>query len=504
MRRARMRPDGRPGTTGGGGLTSQNVSDQAAVPQSLGSPGTAGSRGEPVLAETGLAEASLAGAGLAEPGLAGPELAAPALAELDAGRRRPNPYLEVLRLPGALSFSSTGFVARMPMSMFSLGTVLLIAAVTGRYGVAGVVAAVGSVGYALGAPQFARLADAYGQHRVLRPQVAVFALATIALMVLAEAGAPLVAVAVAGAIAGITMPSIGSMVRARWSALLAGTARLHTAFSLESVADEIIFVVGPALVTLLATDVYPAAGVGAAMLLCVVGTVLFTAQRRTEPPPQPRPAAPAKRAGARWRRRGGPAVPGLITLVPVYGLLGGMFAAIELSTVAFATELGHRAEAGFVLGVYALGSAVGGLWYGSRHWRATLARRFVLTLGCMTAGVATFWFQPGLWTLYLVIFVAGLAIAPTLINGFSVVEEQAPPARRTEGMTWLSSAIAVGVAIGSPLSGHLIDAHNARWGYVLAAAFGAVALLVGLAGHRQLRLPPATSPPATPAQESPH
>jgi MFS family permease len=501
MRRARMQPDGRDGPTGSGGLTSQNVRNQPAVPPNPGCPGPAGSRGEPDLAGTGLAEASLAGAGVAEPGLAEPGLAGPALAELGAGRRRGNPYLEVLRLPGALGFSSTGFVARMPMSMFGLGTVLLIAAVTGRYGVAGVVAAVGSVGYALGAPQFGRLADAYGQRRVLRPQVAVFALATIALMVLAEAGAPLVAVAVAGAIAGITMPSIGSMVRARWSVLLAGTAGLHTAFSLESVADEIIFVVGPALVTLLATGVYPAAGVGAAMLLCVVGTVLFAGQRRTEPPPHPRPAARARTHRRRWR----PAVPGLITLVPVYGLLGGMFAAIELSTVAFATELGHRAEAGFVLGVYALGSAVGGLWYGSRHWRSPLARRFVLTLACMTAGVATFWFQPGLASLYLVIFVAGLAIAPTLINGFSLVEEQAPPAHRTEGMTWLSSAISVGVAIGSPLSGHLIDAHNARWGYVLAAGFGVAALLAGAAGHRQLRLPaPATAPPAAPAQESPH
>ncbi|HEY7430909.1 MAG TPA: MFS transporter [Streptosporangiaceae bacterium] len=480
-----MRPDSRR-ERASGGLTSEDVPGQAALTGDLGPAGAAGGDPEPDLAEAHLADASLAGAGLAEPGLAEPGLAGPALAELRAGGRRGNPYLAVLRLPGALGFSAAGFVARMPMSMFGLGTVLLIAAVTGKYGVAGVVAAVGSVGYALGAPQFGRLADAYGQHRVLRPQVAVFVLGTVALMVLAEAGAPLIAVAVAGAIAGITMPSIGSMVRARWSVLLAGTDRLHTAFSLESVADEIIFVVGPALVTLLATDVYPAAGVGAAMLLCAVGTVLFAGQRRTEPPPHPRPpAASRSREGGRVRR--GPAVRGLVTLVPVYLLLGGMFATIELSTVAFASEVGHKAEAGFVLGVYALGSAVGGLWYGSRHWRGPLARRFIITLACMTAGVATFWFQPGLATLYAVIFVAGLAIAPTLINGFSLVEEQAPPARRTEGMTWLSSAIAVGVAIGSPVAGHIIDAHNARWGYVLAAGFGVAALLVGLGGHGRLR-----------------
>jgi MFS family permease len=456
MRRPRTRPDGHSGTDRGGVLTRADVPERPA----------AGTLPRPVGAT----------AGLPDPGL--------------GGRRRRNPYLEVLRLPGAVGFSASGFVARMPMSMFGLGTVLLIAAVTGRYGVAGLVAAVGSVGYALGAPQFGRLADAYGQHRVLRPQVAVFALATVALMVLAEAGAPLLLVAAAGAIAGMTMPSIGSMVRARWSALLAGTRWLHTAFSLESVADEIIFVVGPALVTLLATGFYPAAGIGAAMLLCVVGTVAFAAQRRTEPPPRPRRAAGETPGRA---KRGGLAARGLITLVPVYGLLGAMFAAIELSTVAFASELGHKAEAGLVLGVYALGSAVGGLWYGSRHWRAPLGGRFCLTLGIVAAGVATFWFQPGLITLYGVIFVAGLAIAPTLINGFSLIEEQAPPGRNTEGMTWLSSAISVGVAAGSPLAGHLIDAHNARWGYVLAAVFGAGALLAALGGYRWLR----TGAPAT-------
>jgi len=460
----------------------------------------------------GTAAGEPAGTAAGEPADTAPSEPGGTAADKPLGGRGANSYLEMLRLPGALAFSASGFLARMPMSMFSLGTVLLIAAVTGRYGLAGLVAAVGSVGYALGAPQFARLSEKFGQRSVLRPQVAVFAAATVAFMTLAEIRAPLAAIIVFGALAGGTMPSVGSMVRARWSVLLAGTGRLHTAFSLESVADEIIFVVGPALVTLLATAVYPAAGLGAAMAMCVTGTLLFAAQRRTQPPlrshPVPRgrtvphgrvlrrarapltardgriPPTPKPRRSGIWT-----AVPGLVTLVPVYWFLGAMFATIDLSTVAFAAEHGHIAVAGLVLGTYAFGSAVGGLWYGTRHWRAPLERRFAMTLGCTVAGVATFWLMPGLMALFAVIIVAGLSISPTLIAGYGLIERQAPPERRTEGMTWLSSAISVGVATGSPLAGHLIDTYGARWGYLLAAVCGFAAALTGLAGLGRLRRP---------------
>lgn len=387
------------------------------------------------------------------------------------------------------------------MSMFGLGTVLLVAAITGHYGVAGVVAAAGSVGYAGAAPVAAKLADRFGQHRVLVPQATVFGAASVAFVAAAVAGAPLWLLVVAGTLAGATMPSPGSMVRARWSVLLAGSPRLHTAFSLESVADEVIFVIGPVLVTLLATDVYPAAGVAAATLLCVTGTLLFAAQRHTEPPlcpPRPR----RQRGGGRPT---GPRLParGLLTLVPVYWFLGAMFASIDVTTVAFAAAHGHKPLAGLWLGLYALSSAIGGLWYGSRHWRAPLASRFVITLACTVAGVATFWLAPGLAVLAVVMLAAGLAISPTLIAGYGLVERQAPGERRTEGMTWLSSAVAVGVAAGSPAAGHIIDAYGPRWGYVFAAGCGVAALLTCLAGTGWLRTGPAAACPAPEPAHSP-
>ena len=213
-------------------------------------------------------------------------------------RPRGNPYLEIFRLPGALAFSATGALARTPMAMFGLGTVLLISAITGRYGLAGTVAAAGSIGYAVCAPQAAKLADRFGQHRVLRPLALIFAVCTIIFIGCAELRAPVWALVLSGVAAGASMPSLGSMVRARWSALLGDSPRLHTAFAFESVNDEMIFVVGPVIVTVLATEVYPAAGLALATVLCVIGTLLFAAQRRTEPRPLARRPGPAPAAAA--------------------------------------------------------------------------------------------------------------------------------------------------------------------------------------------------------------
>ena len=402
---------------------------------------------------------------------------------------RKNPYLELLRTPGALAFSSAGFVGRMCISMYGLGTVLLIALLTGRYGEAGTVAAAGSVGYAVLSPVIANRADRLGQRRVLLVQTAVFTLSGVVFVTCAELRAPFWILLVTGLLAGASMPSIGTMVRTRWSKLVDGDAqRLHTAFALESVNDEFIFVIGPALVTLLATQLFPASGIGTAALLCIIGTLLFAIQRRTEPTPRPKPK-PARSVS--W-----PSLPaaGLLTLAPAFLLLGAMFSAIDLSTVAFATELGHRPVAGLILGTYAFGSAVGGLWYGSRHWKAPLGRRFTITAALTVAGVSTFWAVPGLLVLDAVGFIAGLAISPTLMTGYAILERQAPPHRTTEAMAWLSSTISVGVALGSAFAGHITDAFGARWSFAFAACCGAAGVLICVAGLSRLRTEHAGQP----------
>ena len=414
------------------------------------------------------------------------------------------PYAEIFAIPRAWRFSVAGIIGRMPMSMYGLGTVLLISAGTGHYGLAGSVSATGSIGGALCAPQLGRLVDRLGQARVLVPVCVTFALSVAGLALAVGLKAPDWTLFLCGIVGGATMPQTGPMARARWSALLAGSPRLHTAFSLESVADEVCFVVGPAAVTLLATQLHPAAGVTCAALCALLGSLWFASQRSTEPPlvaetPPPRAAeaGPAARGTRRtWFARSRPsrlAAPTLVVLVPAYLFLGSMFVAVDLSTVAFATRAGHKSIAGLILGTYALGSGIGGLWYGARTWRAPAWQRLAVTLPLTVAGVCTFWAMPNLLVLDGVIFLCGMTIAPSLIAGYSLLESTALPGRATEAMSWLSTGISVGVACGSTAVGFVLDAFGPRWGYTFAAACGVTAALIYLAGLRKVAAVPASS-----------
>jgi MFS family permease len=260
-------------------------------------------------------------------------------------------YREVLATPGALAFAIPGVVGRMPIAMLSLALVILLAAVTGSYGIAGAVSATAALAYAVMTPVAARLADRYGQARVLRPQVLVFAAATAALALCATDRAPVWALAVTAGLSRATMPSLGPMVRSRWSQLLASTALLDTAFSLEGIADELIFITGPVLAVALAAGFTPVAGVLVTAALSVAGVAGLTGQRRTEPP-----AAPVTRTH-------GPALrsPALRVLIAMTVCLGAVFVAVDLATIAFAARHGDKAAAGPLLGLYGLGSAIAGV-----------------------------------------------------------------------------------------------------------------------------------------------
>jgi predicted MFS family arabinose efflux permease len=387
------------------------------------------------------------------------------------------PYRQLLATPGGLAFSSAGFVARMPIAMMGLGIVLLVVAHSGRYGLAGAVSATFALVNALAAPVIARLVDRHGQRRVLLPTVAVHAVWLLAFIALASRDAATWTLFVTVGAAGLFAPSVGSMVRARWGFVLGSGPQLHTAYSLESVLDECIFVVGPLLVTVMAIQVAEQAGLLTALGFLVIGSLALVAQRSSEPPPSPT---------HEHHGRSALLAPGMPLLVTVMMFVGGVFGGVEISTIGFADQDGHASLAGPLLACYAGGSMVAGLVYGARHGHWSLTRRLLIGALTMTLTVAVLPFihEPGVLAPFL--FVAGLGIAPTLISGLSLVERLVPPRQVTEGLTWAFTGVVVGLSLASPVAGRVVDEVGARQAFAVGVTSGAAAVVVCLLGFRHL------------------
>src|SRR5262249_39273028 len=198
-----------------------------------------------------------------------------------------NAYRAVLAAPGARSFVAAAFIGRLSLPMLTLGTVVLVHSRTGSYALAGAVTAAAAVAFAAAAPVAGRLSDRAGQARVLVVSLAVHLAGLAALVAAAVADAPRWALLVAAVPAGAAFPQLPAMVRAPWARLLARHPALPTAYALESVLDEVVYIAGPVLVTTLAARLFPAAGLGGAAVLVTVGTLWFAALRRTEPAPAP-------------------------------------------------------------------------------------------------------------------------------------------------------------------------------------------------------------------------
>ncbi|MFD8599599.1 MFS transporter [Kitasatospora sp. NPDC059646] len=385
-----------------------------------------------------------------------------------------NGYGALLRTPRAWTFLLPALIARLPYAMLGLGIVLLVRDTTGSYGLAGGVAAVAAVAQALIGPQTGRLADRHGQAAVLVPAVLVHAAAVAALIALAHAGAPDWTLFLAAAPAGASVPQIGAMVRARWVNRLDGQpALLNTAFAFESVTDEFTFVVGPVLATAIATAVDPSVGLVAEAALTLLGGLAFAARRGTAPAPAGPDAHGLRRASAL-------ASPGVRLLAGGFLGLGSVFGALQVSITAFAEDAGSPGLSGPVYGLFAAGSMVAGVLYGLVPWRSPARQRMLACYALLVLGCSTLWAMPNLVSLAIAGLFCGLAIAPTLITGYTLVETLVADGAKTEAFTWLTGAIGLGLALGSTAAGQLIDRSGPSLGFTVAligSGLGLVALV---------------------------
>ncbi|MFD9821968.1 MFS transporter [Streptomyces violascens] len=402
--------------------------------------------------------------------------------------RRQNPYIRLFRTPGARAFTLGNLVARLPMGMFGVSAVIMIAGERGSYALAGSVTATGLAATALVAPWTARLVDRHGQARIAVPAAAVAVCGSLSLLLCVHFGAPDWTLFAAYA-ATATTPNTGGMSRARWAHLHRGSspeaaAALHTANSFEQAADELCFMLGPVAAAFLCSALFPEAGTLVGAVLLMTGILLFAAQRTTEPPPTPR--TPAVKSPLRAR--------GFAPLLGVFLATGAVFGSLEVVTIAYADGLGHQSAAGGVLALQAAGSCVAGLLYGAARPARSMPRRLAGCVGAMTVLMCLPLLAAraggSLLALAAALLCAGAATAPTMVTGMTLVQRLTPEGRLNEGMTLAVTAILGGIAAGSAIGGQVIDQAGAEMGYLIPVCAAAAALVVSAAGSGRYAAPP--------------
>ncbi|MFD8808226.1 MFS transporter [Streptomyces sp. NPDC059597] len=385
-------------------------------------------------------------------------------------------YAAVLRVPHARRTFAAALTGRFSNGVIPLAVLLSVNRVTGSYAVSGAVMSLFGGAAVFLMPVRASLVDRYGARRALLPMAALYAALLCVLSALVwRPGVPAPLIGAAAALAGACVPPLGPVMRALWSALVADRHLQRRAFSLDGVAEELLFVSGPVLVGVLITWAPPASGILLGALLVVGGTAAFvTSPAMTGPGAGSRTG---RRTTSRRPRSGG--VPGLLVPVVVAAGAGLALSGVELLVAAYAERGSHdTALVPWVLGALSVGSALGGLVNGAIDWRlsarARLAR-FTTGLGLMIAAAGL---APDLWTLTAAMVLTGVFIAPTLTTAYLLADETAPEGARTQAGAWVNMAVNGGVSSGSLIAGTLIGRLPLPLCFALAgaASLGAAAV----------------------------
>ncbi|ENM5772205.1 MFS transporter [Vibrio mimicus] len=389
-----------------------------------------------------------------------------------------NRYRELLTTSGVMGLVIASSIARLPQAMFGIGIITMLVQQTGLYWLAGSIAGTFTLANAIISPQISKLVDQRGQSRVL-PFVTAFSIGMLlALIIAVYMSAPTLLLFILAALAG-TMPSMPAMIRARWTQLFRGKPQLHTAFSLDTVLTELAFIIGPPLAIGLSTSFFAEAGPLVAVLLLITGVTAFLLQRETEPKVV---------VGIRRNARSSTLlIPGVRTIVLALLAMGVIGGSIDVAVVAFANAQGWPASASFILAAYALGSMISGLMFGALRVPLPIEKQFFIGV-LVTSGTAVLpIFSPDVYILSVILFVAGMSFAPTMVVVMNLGTIIVPPSRLTEGLTWMTTGISIGVALGSVIAGMVIDVYGARAGFSVAIISGLVMVVIVLLGLRTLR-----------------
>lgn len=388
-----------------------------------------------------------------------------------------SPYRSVLSIPGVPRLFGSAIVGRLPQGMSSLAVLLLVRAATHSYAAAGVAVGAYALASAAMAPVQGRLIDRHGRARVLVP-VAAGQLGLLTLLVLAAhwgAGAAGL-IPLAGA-SGALLPSIAPTLRALLPEVVVEAGVRESAYALESVSQEIIWILGPFLVALLLALTTPSVILLLLGAICVIGTLLFV----RSPLAVLRPA-PLEHAARAHVLSSGP----LRMLLGPIALMGFGLGAFEVGFPSLALHAGSRSASGILLAIWSLGSMVGGLWFGARSWRSSLPTRYRALFFVAVAFTAPLILARSIPEGAFGALLAGLTIAPLFSCQYAMVARAVTPGSETEAFTWVTSALVGGIAGGSAAAGAIISSGGVGAPFVLGVLATLVAALIALASRSRV------------------
>ncbi|MCK9916932.1 MULTISPECIES: MFS transporter [Microbacterium] len=380
-------------------------------------------------------------------------------------------YRRALIAPGAPWFSLAGLLARFPRGALSLGAILLVSGASGSYALGGAIAATFVVGLSLAGPVWARAMDRVGQRLPLLASAAALIVSTALLTGAVLWRWPVWTWFGLAAIAGVCCLDVGPAVRARWTALLAGDDR-QSGFAIETIVDEILYVLAPPLVTVIAVAAAPASGLAVIVVIGAVGLAWLGVLTRSQPIP-------------RGRERRARLVPplGILPLVVAWIGVGAMFGAFDITAVAWAAELGGAWLTGVLMAAFALGNTVGAIVYGALTLRPSAQARWLALTALVAAAAVMLPLAARGLVLIGVVLLFGLVVGPLLVAGFALLESRVDRDRVTELLAYPSIGSGIGIPLGSMIAGAWIDAQGAASGFLIVTAAAAAALVLSAAGE---------------------
>jgi MFS family permease len=384
-----------------------------------------------------------------------------------------NQYRKVLSVPGSRRLLATALVGRLPQGMSSLAILLLVRGTTHSYAAAGAAVGAYALACAVVAPLQGRLVDRFGRLRVLVPTAVGQAVVLTVLVVSARAHAGGGVLVVLSGLAGALVPPIAPTVRALLREILHDPDVRETAYALESVIQELVWITGPLLVAVIITATSTSVAILLLAVVCVGGTALFV--RSPLARDRAAPESPHQRTAALASGQ-------LQALLGPIALTGVGLGAIEVGLPSLALHAGSRSASGVLLALWSAGSLVGGLWYGSRSWRSSLAVRYRALLLLAIAFTAPLIAARSIPAGMVCSLLAGLVIAPLFSCQYALVGRTARPGTETETFTWVTAALVSGIAGGSAAGGAVIGSGGVAAPFVLSCLATALAatLAVGL------------------------